>query len=42
MVVGSCRRVWLVLPDGGTDDGDEEHSQEDGEQDAQNDLLVSG
>ena len=31
-----------LLPDGGVDDEDEEHSQEEGEEDAQNDLFVAG
>lgn len=32
----------LVLPDRGTDDDEEQESQEDGQQNAQNDLLISG
>lgn len=31
-----------ILLDGATDDDDEQHSQEEGEQNTQNDLLISG
>lgn len=31
-----------VLPDWGTDDDDEQHSQEEGKQNTQDDLLFSG
>lgn len=35
-------RCSAILPDGATDNDDEQHGQEEGQQHSQNDLLFSG